>query len=87
MSLGSWEGSFNIHTLAHADSFLVEPHVLDDVESLLYLIEFLCKANLPWGWPVVPEEMSFKDLLEEKKSWFPAKRPLREFLAYARDRW
>lgn len=85
MPLGLWEGSFNIRTLHHTDSFLAEPHVLDDIESLLYLIEFLRKGDLPWGWPAIPEETSYEGLKEKKESWLPEELPLREFLTYARD--
>jgi len=69
-----------------ADSFLTGPHALDDVESLLYLVEFLHKAELPWGWPAIPEDTDYKDLKEKKESWSPKIPPLQEFLAYARDR-
>ena len=34
-------------------SDLTEPHALDDVGPLLYLIEFLHAADVPWGWPGV----------------------------------
>lgn len=68
------------------DDFPAEPHALDDIESLLYLIEFLRKGDLPWEWPSIPEDVSYEDLKEEKESWSPEEPPLQEFLAYARDR-
>ena len=68
------------------DGFLAEPHVLDDVEALLYLIEFLRKGDLPWGWSAIPEDTSYDGLREEKGSWTPDVPPLQESLVYARDR-
>ena len=66
--------------------FLAEPHVLDDVEALLHLIEFLRKGDLPWGWSAIPEDTSYDGLREEKGSWSPDAPPLQESLVYARDR-
>jgi len=60
--------------------------MLDDVESLLYLIEFLHRANLPWGWPSIPEDTESEELKEEKESWSPQASPLQGFLTYTRDR-
>lgn len=57
------------------------PHVLDDVESLLYLIQFLVAGRLPWL-----SSENYGDLAALKKSWTPENRSLQEFLAYARDR-
>lgn len=83
----SGDGRFlSAYTLVKANDFSAGPHFLDDVESLMYLIEFLREADLPWGWPSVPQDRSFKDLMEEKNSWSPQEPPLQEFLAYARDR-
>ena len=65
---------------------LAGPHVLDDVESLLYLIEFLLTADLPWGWSTISEDTDIKQLKEERKSWVPENPSLQEFLTYARDR-
>jgi len=69
-----------------ADSFLTGPHILDDVESLLYLVEFLQEADLPWGWPTMPGDIGSEELKGKKEAWSPQVSPLQEFLAYTRDR-
>jgi len=51
---------------------------------MLYLVEFLHKADLLWWWPPVPEDTSFEDLKEEEP-WFPQVPPPQQFLIYARD--
>jgi hypothetical protein len=53
---------------------------LDDLEYLLYLIEFLHKGALPWKWPTIPEDTNCEDLKERKESWFLEEPPLRAFL-------
>ena len=82
----SGSGEFILEkVLAQTDDSPAEPHVMDDIESLLYLIEFLRKADLPWGWPSIPEDVSYEDLKEEKECYSPEELPLQEFLVYARD--
>lgn len=49
----------------------------DDVESSLYLTEFLHKAELPWGWLTIPEVEDY-ETLKEKESWSFEEPPLQE---------
>ena len=49
----------------------------DDVESSLYLTEFLHKAELPWGWLTIPEVEDY-ETLKEKESWYFEEPPLQE---------
>lgn len=48
-------------------------------------IEFLRKADLPWGCSQILRGTQFEDLKTED-SWLPEKSPLREFPAYAQSR-
>lgn len=72
--------------LVGADGHSTGPHPLDDVESLLYLIQFLHTADLPWGWPLVSEVADYSGLEKQRRHLIPENPLLQEFLAYARDR-
>ncbi|KAF9642456.1 kinase-like protein [Thelephora ganbajun] len=58
------------------------PHALDDLESLLYLVEFVVTEDeLPWF-----NSEDLEDLVRVKESWVPQNPFLQEFLTYVRDR-
>jgi len=58
------------------------PHVLDDVESLVYLIQYIVTEDgLPWS-----DSTDFEGLRGAKEEWVPPYPVLQELLVYARDR-
>ena len=58
------------------------PHPLDDVESLLYLIEFVtAPGGLPWA-----NLKELEEIMKVKELWFPNNSFLEEFLVDAQDR-
>ncbi|KAF9648973.1 hypothetical protein BDM02DRAFT_3114697 [Thelephora ganbajun] len=60
------------------------PHVLDDLEPLIYVVEYLLRGCLPWGHLVGSQDYSALSELQE--SWVPEEPSLREFFRYTRDR-
>ena len=63
---------------------LPAPHVLDDFESLIYVVEYLLRGCLPWSHLTESEDCDA--LLKQQEAWVPENAPLQEFLLYTRDR-